>query len=59
LGADYVFNVVPGLPGQTSVIQHATNLVAPIFWENVQTNTGAFTYTNTFPLPAYFRVVVQ
>ena len=59
VGADYVFNVVPGLPGQKSVVQHATNLVAPIFWENVETNTGSFTYTNTFPLPAYYRVLVQ
>jgi len=54
-----VFNVVPGVPTQTSVIQMATNLTPPVYWQNVQTNTGAFSFTNSIALPeSYFRVLV-
>ena len=60
MGGQIVFNVVPGLPGQTSVIQCATNLTPPVVWGNVLTNTGAFSFTNATALPeSYYRVLVQ
>ena len=60
VGGQLVFQVVPGSPSQTSVIQCATNLTAPVVWSSVQTNTGAFSFTNAAALPAsYYRVLVQ
>ena len=59
VNGEFVFNVVPGVPGQTSVIQLATNLTPPVYWENVLTNTGAFSFTNSIAYPeVFFRVLV-
>lgn len=60
VGGQIVFEVVGGLPTQTSVVQLATNLTAPVFWANVGTNTGTFSFTNSAALPeSYYRVLVR
>lgn len=59
VNGEFVFSVAPGSPAQTSVIQMATNLTPPVYWENVVTNTGTFNFTNSIALPeSYFRVLV-
>jgi hypothetical protein len=58
VNGEFVFTVAPGVPGQTSIIQWATNIAAPI-WVPVLTNTGAFNFTNTLPYPeVFYRVLV-
>jgi hypothetical protein len=58
VNGELVFTVVPGVPTQTSVVQVATNLMPPVYWEDVNTNTGTFTFTNSIALPeSYFRVL--
>jgi hypothetical protein len=58
VNGEFVFTV-PGVAGQTSVIQMATNLTPPVYWENVKTNTGAFSFTNSIAEPeSYFRALV-
>lgn len=59
VNGEFVFNVVPGVPTQTSVIQWATNLTPTVNWYNILTNTGAFSFTNTLPYPeVFYRVLV-
>jgi hypothetical protein len=59
VGGHFVFQVA-GAPGQTCVVQSATNLTPPVVWANVLTNTGTFNFTNAVTLPeSYFRVLGQ
>ena len=59
VNGEFVFQVVPAVPTQTSVVQMATNLAPPVDWQNVLTNTGTFSFTNSIALPElYFRVLV-
>jgi hypothetical protein len=60
VGGKFVFQVVAGSPAQSCVVQSATNLNPPVIWENVLTNTGTFSVTNSVTLPqSYFRVLGQ
>jgi hypothetical protein len=60
VGGQFVFQVAAGSPGQTCVVQSATNLTPPVVWANVLTNTGTFNFTNPAALPeSYFRVLGQ
>jgi hypothetical protein len=59
VNGEFVFTVAPGVPGQTSIIQWATNLTPTVNWYNIKTNTGAFNFTNTLPYPeVFYRVLV-
>lgn len=61
VGGELQFSVEVGTPSQVSVVQRATNLNAPVFWENLATNTGSFTFTETGTASrpqAFYRVLV-
>ena len=58
VNGEFVFTV-PGVAGQTSIIQWATNLTPTVNWYNILTNTGVFSFTNTLPYPeVFYRVLV-
>jgi hypothetical protein len=58
VNGEFVFTV-PGVAGQTSIIQWATNLTPTVNWYNIRTNTGSFNFTNTLPYPeVFYRVLV-
>lgn len=61
VGGELQFSVEAGTPSQVSVVQRATNLNAPVVWENLLTNTGSFTFTErgTASRPqAFYRILV-
>jgi hypothetical protein len=59
VGGEFQFGVGTPVASQVIVVQRATNLNAPIYWENLQTNTGSFTFTNSgtsLHPQSYFRL---
>ncbi len=58
VNGEFIFTV-PGVAGQTSIIQWATNLTPTVNWYPILTNTGAFSFTNSLPYPeVFYRVLV-
>jgi hypothetical protein len=58
VNGEFVFTI-PGVAGQTSIIQWATNLTPTVNWHNILTNTGTFNFTNSLPYPElFYRVLV-
>ncbi len=61
VGGELQFSVEAGTPSQVSVVQRATNLNAPVYWENLVTNTGSFTFTETGTASrpqAFYRILL-